>query len=214
MNMKFKKLTLVLVVVMMASTLAPAFAKNPFADVPADHWAYDSIVELAAAGLIEGYPDGTFGGSRMMTRYEAAMVFARALARLEGQIADTDVLAELDQIKAELTDEIKAQMAAMDKPVVETKVIEKVGGEVDEATLARIRAAEIAAESAEGDIAYVEARVLGLIDGIRYDVNKLQEQVNEPAVEQPSMEEIEALIAAKVQERRYFRSCSQCQRSS
>src|SRR5699024_6780822 len=115
MNMKFKKLALVLVVVLMASTVVPAFAKSPFADVPADHWAYDSIVELAAAGLIEGYPDGTYGGSRMMTRYEAAMVFARALARLEGQIGGTDVLPALDQIKAELTAEIKAQMAAMDK---------------------------------------------------------------------------------------------------
>ena len=197
--MKFKKLALVLVVVLMASTLAPVFAKSPFADVPADHWAYDSIVELAAAGLIEGYPDGTYGGSRMMTRYEAAMVFARALTRLENQIADTNVLPELDKIKAELMAEIKAQMAAMDKPVVETKVVEKVGV-VDEETLARVRAAEIAAEGLEGDIAYVEARVLGLIDGIRYDVNKLQEQVDAPAVEQPSMEEIEALIAAKVQE--------------
>ena len=200
--MKLKKLTLVLVVVLMASTLAPVFAKSPFADVPADHWAYDSIVELAAAGLIEGYPDGTFGGSRMMTRYEAAMVFARALTRLEGQIADTDVLPELDKIKADLMAEIKAQMAALDKPVVETKVVEKVvvDRDVDEATLDRIRANEIAAEALEGDIAYVEARVLGLIDGIRYDVNKLQEQVDAPAVEQPSMEEIEALIAAKVQE--------------
>lgn len=200
--MKLKKLALVLVVVLMASTLAPVFAKSPFADVPADHWAYDSIVELAAAGLIEGYPDGTFGGSRMMTRYEAAMVFARALTRLEGQIADTDVLPELDKIKADLMAEIKAQMAALDKPVVETKVVEKVvvDRDVDEATLDRIRANEIAAEALEGDIAYVEARVLGLIDGIRYDVNKLQEQVDAPAVEQPSMEEIEALIAAKVQE--------------
>src|SRR5699024_3748058 len=58
----------------------------------------------------------------------------------------------------------------------------------------------VAAEGLEGDIAYVEARVLGLIDGIRYDVNKLQEQVDASAVEQPAMEEIEALIAAKVQE--------------
>lgn len=76
MNMKFKKFALVLAIVLLASTLTPAFA-SPFADVPADHWAYDAIVQLAAAGLIEGYPDGTYGGARMMTRYEAAMVFAR-----------------------------------------------------------------------------------------------------------------------------------------
>lgn len=200
--MKFRKLALVLVVVLMASTLTPVFAKSPFADVPADHWAYDSVVELAAAGLIEGYPDGTFGGSRMMTRYEAAMVFARALTRLETQIANIDVLPELDKIKAELMEDIKAQLAALDKPVVETKIIEKViDKDVDEAALARIRATEIATEALEGDIAYVEARVLGLVDGIRFDVNRLQEQLDaEPEVEIPSMEEIEALIAAKVEE--------------
>lgn len=197
--MKLRKLALVLVIVLMASALTPAFAKNPFADVPADHWAYDSVVELAAAGLVEGYPDGTFGGARMMTRYEAAMVFARALHRLEAQIAEIDVLPELDKIKAELMAEIKAQMAALDKPVVETKIVERViDKSVDEETLARIRAAEIAAESLDGDIAYLEARVLGLLDGIRYDVNKLQGQVN--GLEIPSTEEIEALIAAKVQE--------------
>ena len=55
MNMKFKKFALVLAIVLMAGTLTPAFA-SPFADVPADHWAYDAIVQLAAAGLIEGYP--------------------------------------------------------------------------------------------------------------------------------------------------------------
>lgn len=193
--MKFRKLALVLVIVLLASTLAPALAKSPFADVPADHWAYDSIVELAAAGLIEGYPDGTYGGARMMTRYEAAMVFARALARLESRV---DILPEFDRIKAELVDEIKAQLAAADAPV-ET-VIEKVivDKDVDEAVLARIRANEIAIEALEGDIAYVEYRVLGLVDGIRYDMNQLQEQVD--GLEIPSLEEIEALIAEKIEE--------------
>lgn len=198
--MKLKKLALVLVVVLMASTFAPALAKNPFADVPADHWAYDSIVQLAAAGLIEGYPDGTYGGARMMTRYEAAMVFARALSRLETQIGNIDLLPELDKVKAELMAEIKAQLAAAGTPVVETKVVEKVivDKDVDEATLARIRANEIAAEAIEGDMAYLEARMLGLVDGIRFDVNKLKEQV--AGIEVPSMEEIEALIAASVEE--------------
>lgn len=196
--MKMRKLTLVLAIVMLASTLAPALAKSPFADVPADHWAYDAIVELAAAGLIEGYPDGTYGGARMMTRYEAAMVFARALTRMESRF---DILPELDRIKAELAEEIKAQLAAVQAPAapVET-VIEKVivDKDVDEATLARIRATEIAAEALEGDIAYVENRVLGLVDGIRYDLNKLQDQVDE--LEIPALDEIEALIAERIEE--------------
>ncbi len=206
MNMRIKKLTLVLAVILIASTALPALAKSPFSDVPADHWAYDSIVELAAAGLIEGYPDGTFGGARMMTRYEGAMVFARALARLEGKIAETDILAELDQIKAELMEEIKAELAVREIPV-ETKILEKVIMEkdLDEAALKRIRANELNLEVLEGDLAYVENRVGGLIHGLRFDLDKLQEQLQElaeaeePAVEVPSLAEIEELIAAQVE---------------
>jgi hypothetical protein len=198
MNMKMKKLALVLVVVLMASAAMPAMA-SPFADVPADHWAYDSVAELAAAGLIEGYPDGTYGGSRMMTRYEAAMVFARALNRLESQIANNNLLPELDKIKAELMAEIEAQMAAADKPVVETIETKVIEQRIDEQALARIRANEIAIDALEGDMAYLEARMLGLIDGIRFDMNQLEEQ-QVTGVEPPSMDEIEALIAARIQE--------------
>jgi hypothetical protein len=61
---------------------ARAFAQ-PFADVPANHWAYDAIAQLAAKGLVEGYPDGTFKGDRATTRYEMAMVVSRLLARVE-----------------------------------------------------------------------------------------------------------------------------------
>lgn len=68
--------------VLSLALVAPAFAQ-PFADVPTDHWAFDAIAELAAKGLIEGYPDGTFKGDRAMTRYEMAMVVARLLARIE-----------------------------------------------------------------------------------------------------------------------------------
>ncbi len=56
---------------------------QPFADVPTNHWAYDAIAELAAKGLIEGYPDGTFKGNQPLTRYEMAMVVARIIARIE-----------------------------------------------------------------------------------------------------------------------------------
>ena len=52
-------------------------AVNPFSDLKSDHWAYDAIITLASFGLVEGYPDGTFGGDRTLTRYEMAMVFAR-----------------------------------------------------------------------------------------------------------------------------------------
>ncbi|MDR7535660.1 MAG: S-layer homology domain-containing protein [Armatimonadota bacterium] len=77
-----KQLAVVLAAILTLTLVAPAFAQ-PFADVPTDHWAYDAIAELAAKGLIEGYPDGAFRGDRAMTRYEMAMVVARLLARIE-----------------------------------------------------------------------------------------------------------------------------------
>lgn len=60
-----------------------------FPDVPANHWAYEYIAKLAGNGYIEGYPDGNFGGDRMMTRYEFAAMLYRAIengAALEEKI--------------------------------------------------------------------------------------------------------------------------------
>lgn len=85
--MQRRVLVLALSALMVWGMVAPAMANsNPFYDVPKDHWAYDSVSILAEAGLIEGYPDGSFGGSRLFTRYEMAMVFARVLARFEAHI--------------------------------------------------------------------------------------------------------------------------------
>ncbi|MBQ9358080.1 MAG: S-layer homology domain-containing protein, partial [Abditibacteriota bacterium] len=72
-----KKLLFVLAIVF--ALAAPMFAQTTFSDVPRDHWAYDAVSELEAAGLIVGYPDGEFKGKRTMTRYEFAMVLTRLL---------------------------------------------------------------------------------------------------------------------------------------
>lgn len=52
-----------------------------FPDVPENHWAYEYIGRLAAAGIVEGYPDGIFNGNRMMSRYEFAAMLYRALEK-------------------------------------------------------------------------------------------------------------------------------------
>ena len=70
------------VLALVLALVVPGFSQ-PFADVPTNHWAYDAIAELAAKGLIEGYPDGTFKGNQPLTRYEMAMVVARLVARIE-----------------------------------------------------------------------------------------------------------------------------------
>ncbi|MBI4280223.1 MAG: S-layer homology domain-containing protein [Armatimonadetes bacterium] len=61
--------------------LAAPGRAQPFADIPADGWASRALSDLAAAGLIQGYPEGTFRGDRAITRYEAAAIVARLLAR-------------------------------------------------------------------------------------------------------------------------------------
>ena len=90
------KKSLVLAMAMALGVTASAYAANPFSDVPAGHWAYDSINKLAAAGVIDGYGDGTFGGDKLMTRYEMAQIVAKAMAKG----------ANVDKLAAEFADEL------------------------------------------------------------------------------------------------------------
>ena len=75
---------LTLTIVVLVSLLAvPAFAQSsPAETVPFDHWAYDAVQQVVDAGVIIGYPDGTFKGDRAMTRYEFAAAISRLLANL------------------------------------------------------------------------------------------------------------------------------------
>jgi hypothetical protein len=82
---------------LLAFTALPALADNPFADVPANSWAYDAINQLAADGIIEGYPDKTFKGNRPLTRYEAAVLTQRAVKKLESELADVKTAQDVQQ---------------------------------------------------------------------------------------------------------------------
>jgi len=70
-------------VLLLALALGPAFAQQPFSDVPTNHWAYNAVNALAEQGLLEGYPDGTFQGKQSLTRYEFAQAIARMMDRME-----------------------------------------------------------------------------------------------------------------------------------
>jgi hypothetical protein len=96
-------LTGALVVGATATTFAAA---NPFSDVPAGHWAYNSVTKLANEGVIEGYGDGTFRGNRNITRYEMAQMIARALAKAPSTNMNYATRAELDKLAAEFRDEL------------------------------------------------------------------------------------------------------------
>src|SRR5260370_6920321 len=85
-----RKLAMVVSVVAAIVVARPALAQGPFADVPTDHWAYDAVNELAKQGIVNGYPDSTFGGKRALTRYEFAMAIQRMLQEVQRRI-DTAV---------------------------------------------------------------------------------------------------------------------------
>ena len=94
-----KKTLLAAVALSLGITASALAAANPFSDVPAGHWAYDSISKLAAAGVVEGYGDVTFGGDKLMTRYEMAQIVAKAMAK--GAKVDklaAEFAAELDNL--------------------------------------------------------------------------------------------------------------------
>ena len=94
-------LTTALVVGAASTTFAAA---NPFSDVPADHWAYDAVAQLADDGVIEGYGDGTYRGQNEITRYEMAQMVAKAMAK-EDQV-NAQQKAMIDRLAAEFSEEL------------------------------------------------------------------------------------------------------------
>ena len=107
-------LTTALVVGAASTTFAAA---NPFSDVPADHWAYDAVAQLAAEGVVEGYGDGTFVGGQEITRYEMAQMVAKAMAK--GATS-----AQLDKLAAEFAEELNSlgvRVANLEKKVDNVK---------------------------------------------------------------------------------------------
>lgn len=113
------KKSLVLAIAMALGVTASAYAANPFSDVPAGHWAYDSISKLAAAGVIDGYGDGTFGGDKLMTRYEMAQIVAKAMAKG----------ANVDKLAAEFADELDnlgVRVANLEKKADNVKITGEV----------------------------------------------------------------------------------------
>ncbi len=92
------KKSLTLAMAMALGITTSVYAANPFSDVPAGHWAYGYLMQLVEAGVVEGYPGGTFGGDRLITRYEMAQIIARAMAKG----------INVDKLAAEFADELEA----------------------------------------------------------------------------------------------------------
>ncbi|EFL56682.1 hypothetical protein HMPREF9321_0761 [Veillonella atypica ACS-049-V-Sch6] len=81
-----------------------AFAANPFSDVTPDSWAYQAVSQLAAAGIVNGYPDGTFKGQNDITRYEMAQMVAKAMANQDR--ANAEQQAMINRLADEFSNEL------------------------------------------------------------------------------------------------------------
>lgn len=111
--MQPKIITLTALVALFLIAFAGFASAKSFEDVPQTHWAYDAVEYLASKGLVEGYPDGSFQGDKLMTRYELAMIVARAYAKMEQKIDE-------------------GGMASIDEEAIMNDLMEEFGSELDE----------------------------------------------------------------------------------
>jgi hypothetical protein len=128
---------------------------NPFSDVPENSWAYDAVRQLAAAGLVTGYPDNTFKGNRPMTRYEMAVLINRAVNAIQSKIAQAGAggvkQSDLDAIKR-LIDAFRPELAQVQAAL-------------------RALQAQTAALKTQGDATKAEA------DAVKASENQLSQQL-------------------------------------
>jgi hypothetical protein len=125
-----KKLVASLAAAMVLGIAGTSFAAtNPFVDVPAKHWAYESVTKLAQAGIVDGYGDGTFRGDKVMSRYEMAQIVAKAMAHADR--ANAEQKAAIEKLATEFATELEGLNVRVTN--VENKVDNvKWGGEFRE----------------------------------------------------------------------------------
>ena len=112
-----KKQALVAAVLAATAMSSTAFAAtNPFKDLPEGHWAYDAVNMLAEDGVIEGYGDGTFNGTKTMNRYEMAEIVAKASEKYgTAALKDKGVLKKLEREFATELKDMDVRLTAVEK---------------------------------------------------------------------------------------------------
>jgi hypothetical protein len=148
-----KRLVASLAAAMVLGVAGSAFAAaNPFVDVPANNWAYDSVKSLAKAGIVDGYADGKFMGDKTITRYEMAQIVAKAMAK-EDKV-DAAQKATIDKLAVEFADELNkigVRLTALEtnQPTV------KFSGQLD----TRYSSKNYSVEQARADVGAIRLRL-------------------------------------------------------
>ena len=207
------KKSLVLAMAMALGVTASAYAANPFSDVPAGHWAYDSVAKLAAAGVVDGYADGAFDGDKLMTRYEMAQIVAKAMAKG----------ADCDKLAAEFADELDTlgvRVAKLEKGADAVKITGNIryhytqndGGSTTHANQLRTRLTVAGAinddwtytgmmehnnkfqddDNEEGDVTWQRAYLTGKVGGVKVTAGRIYNLVAEGNIWDSRMDAVKA----------------------
>ncbi|MDO5562164.1 MAG: S-layer homology domain-containing protein [Synergistaceae bacterium] len=131
MRKDIRTLSLILIaasVMSLALSFSSAAQANPFSDIPAGHWAYDAANMLASQGIMTGYGE-LFKGRHLITRYEMASALARSLAKADLKHATQAQLKMIQNMTAELSEELDALGVTLDKTDRRlAKIEERLGG--------------------------------------------------------------------------------------
>lgn len=91
---------------LLSLTVGATAQEATFYDLSESHWAYDAVSRLTELGILTGYPDERFDGTRAATRYEVAVVASRLLDTLGSTPAtgalDTDLSEQIEALETAL----------------------------------------------------------------------------------------------------------------
>jgi polyhydroxyalkanoate synthesis regulator phasin len=166
-----KKITITIALMLVVALAMPVFGAS-FSDVPSDHWSYDAINKLVAAGIVEGYPDGEFKGEQSMTRYEMAVMVSRALDNIVDEMEAMNEGLSTGQAE-DVTAIVKSLMEKNSQDELSDAQAEEVADIVDALTF-ELRS---------------ELKVLGAeVDALGKDVEELEATVAEMDVPEDNIE--------------------------
>lgn len=170
-----RKLTITIALMLVVALAVPALGAGhhgSFSDVPGDHWAYDAINSLVAAGVVEGYPDGEYKGQQSMTRYEMAVMVSRAL---------DNIIAEQEAMAEGLTEGQAADVTAIVESLMERNMPESLTDQQAEEVADIVEALTFELRA--------ELQVLGAdLDALYEDVEALEAKVDAMDVPEDNIE--------------------------
>jgi hypothetical protein len=161
-----KSIHLPLALISLSLLSAHAFAQDNFPDTPTNHWAYQALVDLKAAGILVGYPDGLYRGTRPMSRYEMAVAMNAAYIKVKSQ---------LDAIQSPL-DSLKNSLPTSEDLITLRDLLGRVQDQLD---TYKTLGPEISDLKRAADTFELELEQLGVnVEAMKSELNKLSDRIS------------------------------------